>query len=74
MTVVLADSYSSGLLINNTLIFKNAARLAGFHFEEVEERSIMATKRYLPPPSDSSYNKINKRMHNEFVLTFRRTN
>jgi DNA modification methylase len=72
MTVVLADSYSSGLLINNTQIFKNAARLAGFHFEEVEERPIVATKRYLPPPGDSSGNSLANRMKTEAIMTFLR--
>lgn len=70
MTVVLADSYSSGLLINNTQIFKNAAILAGFQFEEVEERPILATKRYLPPPSDSSGNSLANRMKTEAIMTF----
>lgn len=70
MTVVLADSYSSGLLISNTRIFKNAARLAGFQFEEVEERPILATKRYLPPPSGSSGNSLANRMKTEAIMTF----
>ncbi len=70
MTVVLADSYSSGLLVNNTQIFKNAAILAGFQFEEVEERPILATKRYLPPPSDSSGNSLANRMKTEAIMTF----
>ncbi|MCO6490188.1 MAG: hypothetical protein J5I98_17375 [Phaeodactylibacter sp.] len=70
MTVVLADSYSSGLLISNTQIFKNAARLVGFQFGEVEERPILATKRYLPPPSDSRGNSLANRMKTEAIMTF----
>lgn len=70
MTVVLADSYSSGLLISNTQIFQNAARLAGFQFDEIEERPILATKRYLPPPSDSGGNSLANRMKKEAIMTF----
>jgi DNA modification methylase len=70
LTVVLADSYSSGLLISNTRIFKNAARLAGFQFEKVEERPILATKRYLPPPSDSGDNSLANRMKTEAIMNF----
>jgi DNA modification methylase len=70
MTIVLADSYSTGLLISNTRIFKNAARLAGFQFEEIEERTILATKRYLPPPSDSGGNSLANRMKTEAIMTF----
>lgn len=70
MTVVLADSYSSGLLISNTRIFKNAARLAGFQFEKVEERPILATKRYLPPPNDAGGNSLSNRMKTEAIMTF----
>ena len=70
LTVVLADSYSSGLLISNTQIFKNAARLVGFQFEEAEERHILATKRYLPPPGDSGGNNFANRMKTEAIMTF----
>lgn len=72
MTVVIADSYSSGLLISNTKIFKNAAKLAGFHLEEVEERPIIATRRYLPPPNSSGENRLGNRMKIESIMTFTR--
>lgn len=70
MTIVLADSYSSGLLISNTRIFKNAARLTGFQFEGIEERPILARKRYLPPPSDSGGKGLANRMKMEAIMTF----
>lgn len=71
-TVVLADSYSSGLLISNTQIFKNAARRAGLRFINVEERPILASKRYLPPPANTVANNFDKRMKSEAIMTFMR--
>jgi len=72
-TVVLADSFSSGLLVSNTRIFKNVARMAGLFFEEAELRPILAMKRYLPPPSNAIANNLDKRMKTEAIMTFIRS-
>ena len=69
-TLVIADAYSSGVLIKNTAILKNAAQLTGLHLEKEIDRLIPANKRYLPPPTISTSSNLRKRMKKEAILTF----
>ncbi len=63
--VVIADSYVRGNLVRNTQLFKNAARIAGLQLISEHERQILASRRYLPPPSLANGNDLSKRMKTE---------
>ena len=69
-TVVIADSYSSGISISSTQLIKNAARLQGLNLIEEKQRDIPANKRYLPPPDSQTGSALDNRMKTESVLTF----
>lgn len=70
VTVVIADSYSSGIAISSTQLIKNAARLQGLNLIEEKQRDIPANKRYLPPPDSQTGSALDNRMKTESVLTF----
>jgi len=70
--VVIADSYVRGSLVRNTQLFKNAARIAGLRLVSEHERQILASRRYLPPPSLADENDLGKRMKTESVIQFRK--
>lgn len=69
-TVVIADSYSSGVAISSTQLIKNAARLRGLDLINEKKRDIPAGKRYLPPPEFKTGSALDNRMKIESVLTF----
>lgn len=69
-TVVIGDTFMAGVLIKNTEMFKNAAALAGLTLVTEEQRQILASKRYLPPPTLTGTNNLDKRMKTEAILTF----
>lgn len=70
--VVIADSYVRGSLVRNTQLFKNAARIAGLQLISEHERQILASRRYLPPPSLADGNDLGKRMKTEAIIRFRK--
>lgn len=69
-TVVIADSYSSGVAISSTQLIKNAARIRGLELICEKKRDIPAGKRYLPPPEFKTGSALDNRMKTESVLTF----
>lgn len=70
--IVIADSYVRGNLVRNTQLFKNAARIAGLKLISEYERQILASRRYLPPPSLANGNDLSKRMKTEAIIRFRK--
>jgi hypothetical protein len=69
-TIVIADAMTSGTLVKNTEIFKNAARLSGLNLASKFQRKIPTNLRYLPPPEYNTNSALDKRMKTEAVLTF----
>jgi len=69
-TTVIANSFSFGVDIDSTQLIKNAAQIHGFQLVGNTQRSIPASRRYLPPPEYLTQSSLSKRMKTESILTF----
>ena len=70
VVMVVGNSFLSGAVVNNAMLVKDVAQESGFLVEDSRVRSIPARRRYLPPPRNGN-NKLDTRMREETVLSFR---
>jgi len=68
-TLVVGNSNLSGVYIENSEIFNQAAILVGLNLVDSRKREIPLNKRYLPILTDD-INALNKRMKHEIIMTF----
>jgi hypothetical protein len=67
--LVVGNSLIRGAAVDNAGIIITCASAAGLVLEQVNERSIPARRRYLPPPSEGS--PLSRRMRSECVITLK---
>ena len=68
--IVVGNSVSKGVLVNNARLIHILAEEHGFHLARREERSLPPSRRYLPPPAANQSSGLNARLRSETVLTF----
>ena len=70
--LVVANSNVRGQSIDNAKILRAIAKNMGLHETDCTEREIPSNRRYLPPPTATDHESLQKRMRFESVLTLER--
>lgn len=67
---IVGENTIKNTYIPNSVIVKAAARLSGLKLQQQSIRTLPSSRRYLPPPSQSSGQKLRTRMRCEVILAF----
>ena len=70
VVMVVGNSFLRGAVINNAMLVGDLAQESGFLLEDSKIRSILARRRYLPPPGNGK-SMFDTRMREETVLRLR---
>jgi hypothetical protein len=71
--LVVGNSTVKGVFLDNTRMMATAAKQVGLREVSRYTREIPASHRYLPPPGSGSDQALSKRMTQEVVLTFEKS-
>lgn len=67
---VVGNSWIRGVFVKNTQVVTEIAKRLGFRFVSERERTLPASHRYLPPPTQTQQPALQRRMRTENVLEF----